>query len=208
MGTTVVFDGLAKRYDLRVVFKGISGRALPGEVLTLIGPNGSGKSTLVRILCGLARPTRGSVTYQNQHGEPVEQTSWRHVLGVVAPSMMVYEELTAMENLVFYARVRGLVDAQERCRQVLGEVGLDPDRLTLVGGYSTGQQQRLRLAQAVLHAPQVLLLDEPGSNLDPAGQEWLKEYVAHLVEEQRTVILATNDEREMAWGDRHVSLSQ
>jgi len=205
-GVRVSFSDVAKRYDLRVVFRSVSGEAVPGEALVITGPNGSGKSTLLSILCGLLRPTRGEVTYQRD-GQNVERDSWRHVLGVVAPAMAVYEELDAMENLRFFARVRGMGPAEERCRECLDLVGLDPDRRTPVRGYSTGMAQRLKIAQALLHDPPLLFLDEPGSNLDPSGKDWLEEYVGGLRADGKTVVLATNDRREMEWGVRHVALA-
>jgi heme exporter protein A len=205
-GVRISFTDVAKRYDLRVVFKSISGEASPGEVLVITGPNGSGKSTLLAILCGLLRPTRGSVQHVNG-GAEVVRGEWRHHLGVVAPAMAVYEELDAMENLLFFARVRGIGSADPRCRECLELVGLDPDRRTPVRGYSTGMAQRLKIAQALLHDPEVLFLDEPGSNLDPAGKEWLEEYVRDLATAGKTVILATNDRDEMEWGHDHVALA-
>jgi heme exporter protein A len=202
----VSFSDVAKRYDLRVVFRSVSGEAVPGEVLVITGPNGSGKSTLLLILCGLLRPTRGEITYRRD-GQVVERDAWRHCLGVVAPAMAVYEELDAMENLRFFARVRGMGPSEERCRECLELVGLDPARRTLVRGYSTGMAQRLKIAQAVLHDPPLLLLDEPGSNLDPAGKDWLEDYVGGLRAAGKTIVLATNDRREMEWGASHVALA-
>jgi len=205
-GISISFSDVAKRYDLRVVFRAVSGEARPGEVLVITGPNGSGKSTLLAILCGLQRPTRGAITYETAGGGELSRDEWGRHLGVVAPAMAVYEELTAMENLRFYARVRGLGRRDPDHRALLERVGLDPDRSTPVRGYSTGMAQRLKIAQALLHSPAVLFFDEPSSNLDPAGQDWLEEHVRTLVEEQRTIVLATNDRREMTWGSRNVSL--
>jgi len=206
-GISIKFSDVAKRYDMRVVFRGVSGEAEPGEVLVITGPNGSGKSTLLAILCGLLRPTRGEVRYRLHGGDDLPRDAWGRHLGVVAPSMAVYEELTALENLRFYARVRGLVRQDSDHRALLERVGLDPDRSTPVRGYSTGMAQRLKIAQALLHSPEVLFLDEPSSNLDPAGQDWLEGHVRGLVAEDRTVVLATNDRREMTWGSRNVSLA-
>lgn len=203
----VEFDELAKRFDLRVIFRGVSGRAEPGEVLVITGPNGSGKSTLVAMLCGLLRPTRGSIRYVDGDDGELSRDEWRSVLGVVAPSMGLYEELDAMENLRFFAKVRGVHDADSLCRDLLGRVGLDPGRKTPVGGYSTGMHQRLKIAQALLHDPPVLFLDEPGSNLDPTGQDWLEGMVLEQRERGAALVLATNDRREMEWGTRHVALS-
>jgi heme exporter protein A len=203
----ITFADLGKRYDARVVFRGVSGEARPGEVLVVTGPNGSGKSTLVQILCGLVRPTRGSLRYLDDGGTEIPREAWRTQIGVVAPAMAVYEELTATENLHFYARVRGMGNAAERCRQCLEMVGLDPGRITPVRGFSTGMQQRLKIAQALLHDPSVLFLDEPGSNLDPTGQDWLEGLVRGAAAQGKTVILATNDRQEMSWGSRGVTLA-
>jgi len=205
-GIRISFSDVAKRYDLRVVFKSVSGEALPGEVLVITGPNGSGKSTLLAILCGLLRPTRGEVRHRRGDVE-IERELWRRHLGVVAPAMAVYEELDAGENLHFFARVRGMGVADKRCRECLEMVGLDPGRRTPVRGYSTGMAQRLKIAQALLHDPEILFLDEPGSNLDPTGRDWLEDHVRGLAGEGKTVVLATNDEREMEWGKRHVALA-
>jgi ABC-type multidrug transport system ATPase subunit len=203
----IVFDDVAKRFDERVVFRSVSGEATPGEVLAVTGPNGSGKSTLLAILCGLLRPTKGSVRYLDRDGREVERRAWGQVLGAVAPAMSLYEELDAMENLRFFAHVRGLRDAEEHCRSCLDRVGLDPGRRTLVIGYSTGMRQRLKIAQAMLHRPSVLFLDEPGSNLDPAGRQWLEGWVMSEREAGTTVVLATNDPVEMEWGTRRVALA-
>jgi len=205
-GVRISFTDVAKRYDLRVVFRSVSGEAVPGEVLVITGPNGSGKSTLLTILCGLLRPTRGAVSHVLDGNETARE-EWRRHLGVVAPAMAVYEELDAMENLRFFASVRGMDRAGGRCRECLDLVGLDPDRRTPVRGYSTGMAQRLKIAQALLHDPAVLFFDEPGSNLDPAGKNWLKEAVRGLTQAGKTVVLATNDRDEMEWGHRRVALA-
>ncbi len=206
-GVRIVFSGLGKRYDQRVIFRGVAGEAAPGEVLVLTGPNGAGKSTLVQILCGLLRPTRGEIRYLDGEEREIPRPLWRTLIGVVAPAMALYEELTAAENLRFFARVRGMGKASARCRECLELVGLDPDRTTTVRGFSTGMQQRLKIAQALLHEPPVLFLDEPGSNLDPAGQDWLERLVREAAASGTTVVLATNDRQEMGWGTRGVDLS-
>jgi heme exporter protein A len=206
-GISISFSDVAKRYDARVVFRSVSGEVGPGEALVITGPNGAGKSTLLTILCGLIRPTRGEVRHLGAGGDEIERDEWRRHLGVVAPSMALYDELTAIENLRFFARVRGLVRDDGVLGRLLESVGLEPERRTPVRGFSTGMAQRLKIAQALLHEPAVLLLDEPSSNLDPAGQDWLEGRVRGLVEEGRTVILATNDRREMEWGQRRVALA-
>jgi heme exporter protein A len=206
-GIRIVFSDVAKRFDERVVFRSVAGEAAPGEVLAVTGPNGSGKSTLLAILCGLLRPTKGTVRYLLDGERELERTAWRQHLGVVAPAMSLYEELDAMENLRFFARVRGLAGGDGLCRSCLERVGLDSGRRTLVAGYSTGMRQRLKIAQAMLHRPEVLFLDEPGSNLDPEGRVWLEGWVQAEQAAGTTVVLATNDPREMEWGTRRVALA-
>ncbi len=200
------FENVGKRFGMRAVLRDVTGEARPGSALVLTGPNGSGKSTLLQIIAGLIRPTRGRVVYL-EDGEELPREEWRFRIGMVAPALALYEELTALENLEFCARIRGLERDEAWWRRCLEVVGLDPDRTTPVGGFSTGMQQRLKIAQAMLHRPPVLLLDEPGSNLDPAGQDWLASFVHGLVDEGRTVVVATNDRAEMEWGDERVSLT-
>ena len=204
-GIRIVFEDVGKRYDQRVIFRGVEGAAEPGSVLVLTGPNGSGKSTLVSILCGLLRPSRGTIRYLSGE-EEISRPRWREYLGIVAPGMSVYEELTARENLSFFARVRGSGMVSEDIDGLIEQVGLDPERTTPVVGYSTGMRQRLKIAQAILHEPEVLFLDEPGSNLDPAGQDWLATWVNDFTAKGKTVVLATNDRSEMEWGRDRVSL--
>jgi len=205
-GLHLDFHDLGKRFDDRVIFRQVSGSVKPGGILVLSGPNGSGKSTLVTILCGLLRPTRGTIRHFLD-GEELPLSRWRYSLGIVAPAMSMYEELSGLENLRFFARIRDLGLPEAELSRRLEEVGLDPRRKTIVKGYSTGMQQRLKIAQANLHDPPLLFLDEPGSNLDPAGQDWLEEWVHQLSKSGKTIVLATNDRREMEWGTQHVVLA-
>lgn len=204
-GVRIRFEGLGKRFGSLVALRGVSGEIGPGEVVTVTGPNGSGKSTLLQIVAGLVRPTRGVVEYREGDGV-LPRAAWREKLGMAAPALALYEELTALENLELCAALRGVPDARARCLWCLELVGLDPGRRTLVGGYSTGMRQRLKLAQAVLHDPPVLLLDEPGTNLDPEGRDWLGSFVRERAGLGNAVLVATNDRTEMTWGDRSVAL--
>lgn len=189
------------------MLKGISGSTVTGRVLVVTGPNGSGKSTLLNILAGLMRPTQGEVVYW-QNGSTLERRLWYRVLGVCAPDMAVYEELTALENLRFFLRVRGLPQDATYVSSWLERLGLQKaDLRRPVSQFSSGMLQRVKLAQAMVHQPSVLLLDEPSSNLDKSGHE----IVAQLIKELRegaAIILATNDPREVAWGDEVIELAQ
>jgi heme exporter protein A len=202
----VSFEGVGKRFDARTVLAQLSGVVEPGRVLVVAGPNGSGKSTLLNILAGVVRPTRGEVRY-HRDGEDIPRTRWFAHLGVAAPDMAVYDELTAVENLTFFARLRGLETGLDSIQALLVELGLTArEHGRCVGTYSSGMKQRVKLAQAVIHEPAVLLLDEPSSNLDTAGHD----AVARLVDRFRSraaVAVATNDPREMAWGDARIELA-
>ena len=202
----VSFEKVGKRFDTRTVLAQLSGTVEPGRVLVVAGPNGSGKSTLLNILAGVIRPSRGEVRYR-QGEEDIPRARWFAHLGVAAPDMAVYDELTAVENLMFFARLRGLAAHPDSIGELLEELGLAArEHGRYVGTYSSGMKQRVKLAQAVIHEPAVLLLDEPSSNLDAAGHD----AVTRLVDRFRSraaVAVATNDPREMAWGDARIELA-
>jgi heme exporter protein A len=202
----VEFAGIAKRYGNRSVLTGLSGALVPGTVTAVVGPNGSGKSTFLNILSGLIRPTRGEVRYRGD-GADLERQRWLALLGVAAPDMAVYEELTAIENLRFFARVRGLTHGDGHLAALLEDVGLARRELARpVATFSSGMKQRVKLAQAVVHEPAVLLLDEPSSNLDEAGHRMVGDLVARF-RLRAAVAVATNDPREMVWGDARIELA-
>jgi heme exporter protein A len=189
---------LTRRFGSRVLFRDLSGEARRGRALAVTGPNGSGKSTLLRILAGLARPSAGRVEWATGGGE------LRHVLGYASPDLQLYRELTARENLDFFGRLLDRDPGQTSRR--LSEVGLrERDHDKLVALFSSGMLQRLRLAFALLADPAILLLDEPGSNLDDEGRTLVDEVVGRQ-RERGTVLIATNDPREAALADETVAL--
>ena len=205
-GVTVEFRDVGKRFGNRRALAAVSGELRPGRVLVVAGPNGAGKSTLLNILAGVLRPSRGEVAYRGGDG-PLPRARWAEHLGMASPDMAVYEELTALENLHFFARLRGLHLAEAAVAELLAGLGLaSREQRRAVGTYSSGMKQRVKLAQAVLHDPPVLLLDEPSSNLDAGGHE----VVAGLVRRFRghsAVAVATNDPREMTWADARIDLA-
>jgi heme exporter protein A len=202
----VTFEDVGKRFGNRPVLAGVSGALAQGRVVVVTGPNGSGKSTLLNILSGLLRPSRGTVRYDDG-SEELPRRRWFARLGVAAPDMAVYEELSALENLRFFTRLRGLRLREDRLASLLADLGLAPrEHHRPVVTYSSGMKQRVKLAQAVVHSPAVLLLDEPSSNLDAAGHA----VVAALVQRMRestAIAVATNDPREAAWGDEGIELA-
>lgn len=192
-------ENLGAGYGARRVLAGIGLMLHAGETLVIAGQNGIGKSTLLRLLCGLQRPSTGSVTY-HYGGQRYSPDQARHLVGWVAPDLQLYRELTALENLQFFAQVRGLRLAPTALTALLEEVGLSGRGNDLLAAYSSGMAQRLRYAYALLYRPPVLLLDEPTVTLDERGAQ----LVEQIVQRQRTsgiTIIATNDPRELRYGD-------
>jgi heme exporter protein A len=204
-GATIEFDRIAKRFGNRTVLSNVTGSVRPGALTVVAGPNGSGKSTLLNILAGALRPSAGRVRYLAA-GHEIERPHWFERLGMAAPDMAVYEELTALENLRFFADVRGVDVDDRRLGELLEGMGLAArDQRRRVETYSSGMKQRVKLAQAVVHEPEVLLLDEPSSNLDEAGHQAVAALVTRL-RGTAAIAVATNDPREAAWGDETIQL--
>jgi len=206
-GLSLELKGIAKVYGGRTIFDGISVALEAGRSLAVAGRNGSGKSTLLKIVCGLVRPTRGEIVL-TVAGRAIPAAGRYRYIGLVAPDLVLYDELTALENLQFFARVRGLEVSEGHLRERLGEVGLERRAHHLnVGSFSSGMKQRLKYAFALLHRPGVLLLDEPTSNLDEAGIAMVEQVVA-LQREQGILIVAANDAEELRYGDSILRLGQ
>lgn len=201
------FCGLAKSYNDTLVFSDVSGFLPQGDCLVVAGPNGSGKSTLLKILAGLIRPASGEVKF-SVNGTLLSPSRQKEFIGFVAPELFLYEELTALENLKFFAGVRGLSLQEKDYIKLLERVQLKKWSENLVGTYSSGMKQRFKFAFALLHAPPFLILDEPTSNLDEAGQALVEE----IVEEQKkkgAVIFSTNDPAEVLhYGDKVLTLGK
>lgn len=160
----LAFTDLYRRFGPLRVLTGVSGEVGPGEVLLVTGTNGSGKSTLLKVLAGLLAPERGEVVYR-EGGETLDIAARRRAVGFVAPDLALYEELTTLENLRFFCRLRGV--PEDRAGELLDVVGLPHDRPA--GALSSGMRQRLRWTWALLARPRLLLLDEPFQNLDAPG---------------------------------------
>ncbi len=206
----LVAANLTRAFGRRKVIGPLTFEVESGAVLGIAGQNGSGKTTLLRTLAGLIRPTAGSAKIflegENADGghEP-RDVPW--CIGWVAPDLALYGELTADENLTFFQSVHGLPSSPGRARARLEAVGLPESSYSKksLSSLSTGQRQRVKLACATLHDPVLLLLDEPGANLDEAGRA----VVQKLVTEQRArgiAIVASNDPRDLSMTDRRIEL--
>jgi len=202
----VELQNIGKRYGRLRVLRKVQAEVQSGQVLVIAGRNGSGKSTLLRIVAGLTRPTSGQVLF-SQDGRTLAGEERRRQIGLVAVDVALYGELTAWENLSFFARVRGRRLSVAEGEPLLAAVGLAGRAEDLVQTYSSGMRQRLKYACALLHAPPFLLLDEPGSNLDEAGRA-IVEGIITRQRAQGLVVLATNEPREVAYGDTVLRLEE
>ena len=189
----------------RTVFEGLDFSWQGPGAVAITGRNGSGKTTLLRVLAGLLRPGRGAVTWHD--GErAMSRVEARRSLGLLGPEVEMYEELTALENLAFFAEARGLAWSDRHGDAWLDRLGLGGRGRERVGGFSSGMRQRVRLAFAFQAHPSLVLLDEPGTSLDDAGRALLRELVREAAE-RSLVVVATNDAMEAAWGTSSIRLA-
>lgn len=151
---------MVKQFGRFAALRGVSAEFDAGRFHAILGDNGAGKTTLLRALAGLAQPTQGTVSIFGRS----PQDACRDI-GYMAHPSLLYDEMSGMENLRYFARLYG-IEGDERCKEVIRAVGLDPDLTRGVGQYSQGMRQRMSLARAILQDPKVLLLDEPFSNVD------------------------------------------
>ena len=158
--------GLTKRFGRVAALRGVDLELMPGDHVALLGPNGSGKTTLLKALAGLVRPTRGNLQIAGM-GYQQDGQSIRRRIGVVSHHTYLYEDLSGEENLLFYGRMYGVEELPRRVDQALRGVGMERRRRDKVRTLSRGMQQRLALARATLHDPELLLLDEPRHRAGP-----------------------------------------
>ncbi len=191
---------VAHQFGWRQVFAPLSASVSGGQTLVISGINGAGKSTLLRIIAGLLTPTEGTVAVTIA-GQQQDALSRRNSIGYVAPDLTLYRELSAAENLQFFARLRGITLTRDDLIALLTQVGLRGRGKDLVGTYSSGMRQRLKYAFALLSQPPILLLDEPTANLDIHGVAIVEQIVAEQKQRGGISIVATNEPRELEWGD-------
>jgi heme exporter protein A len=184
--------GLTKRFGHVRALRGVDFGLGAGESLAVFGPNGAGKTTLLRILAGLLKPDGGEVWFG---GERLERgrAAHRRRVGLISHHSLLYDGLTAAENLVFYARLYGVAGPRAAAERALAGVGLDDRASDLVGTFSRGMVQRLAIARALLHDPEVMLLDEPFSGLDQRASATLRDLLGRLRAERRTMVLVTHN---------------
>lgn len=182
----VTVDNVIKQFGRFAALRGVSAEFAAGKFYVILGDNGAGKTTLLRTIAGLASPTRGEILIFGQ--SPVESS---RVIGYMAHPSLLYDEMTGMENLRYFARLYGIVSDQV-CEKAIRSVGLDPALTRTVGQYSQGMRQRMSLARALLHDPQVLLLDEPFSNVDQHSAREMAGLLKAMRDQGKTIFLVTH----------------
>jgi heme exporter protein A len=188
----IVVHHLYKRFGPKIVLKDLDFEVGEGEFVALLGPNGAGKTTFLRILASLSRPSMGEVQIGGYH-LPGQAAAVRQRLGVVSHLPLLYGDLSAEENLRFYGRLYAVHGLDARIRETLDMVGLYSRRRDAVRTFSRGMQQRLSIGRAVLHDPDLLLLDEPHTGLDQEACEMLDATLHEVTERGRTVVMTSHD---------------
>ena len=183
---------LTKKFGHLNALRGISFTLKEGDFLVLFGPNGAGKTTLLRILSTLLKPTSGRVSISGcDLGECAAQL--RREIGVISHQVYLYPNLTALENIVFFAKLYDVPAAERRAGEVIEQVGLSARCHDLVRTFSRGMLQRLSIARAIVHDPRIILLDEPYTGLDQHAAQMLKNLLLQLHHQRRTIVLITHN---------------
>ncbi len=200
--------GLGKRFGRQWALAHCDLEVRPGEVLLLAGANGSGKTTLLRLIAGLYKPTQGSMMIYGMDPEQ-EKLACRRTLTLVGHDNYLYSQLSALEMLQVWTRLGGMELAEEQAIGLLREVDLDDRRDYPVGGFSAGMRKRLTLLRTRLEKPKLVLLDEPFSALDAAGQNLIEEWIEGYRTAGKTVVLASHNlPRSTKLCDRAILLQQ
>ena len=183
----VVVHNLIKQFGRFAALRGVSAKFAAGKLYAILGDNGAGKTTLLRTLAGLSQPTSGEVSIFG--AKRFREVCQR--VGYMAHPSLLYDEMSGMENLAYFARLYGITETI-RCAEAIRAVGLDPDLSRPVGQYSQGMKQRMSLARALLHNPEILLLDEPFSNVDIHSAQAMVRLLATLRDRSKTIFIVTH----------------
>jgi len=204
-GAALQIDGVSKYYGDFPALRNIKLNIEPGSTVALLGRNGAGKTTLLRIVAGLSKASEGSVRIA---GADVRQEATRRRIGVLGHGISLYDELSATENLVLFAKLYGLAEPEKQALAWLEKTGLGRVRDGLVREFSRGMRQRLAVARAFIHEPEVLLLDEPFTALDDRAIAVLQSLLGDAHALGRTIVMSTHQLKEALELATHVALIQ
>jgi len=183
---------IVKHYGLKPILRDIDFMVDREEFVAIVGPNGAGKTTFLRILASLARPNAGTLRVAG-FVLPAQAADARRKIGVLSHQPLLYGDLTAEENLRFYGKIYAVQNLEVRIRDAISLVGLQRRRRDLVRRFSRGMQQRLAIARAILHEPELLLLDEPHTGLDPDAAAMLDGLLREVAQRGRTIVMTSHD---------------
>ena len=192
-GEVVRATQLTRTFGARVAVSQLSLTLAAGELVALLGPNGAGKTTTLRMLAGLIQPSRGDVWLQGRHLTPASADSLRQHIGLLTEAPGLWDRLTVRLNLLTYARLYGLPRPHEAVQRALALVGLGDRARDAAGTLSKGLRQRVAIARALLHDPPIVLLDEPTAGLDPASARQMRDLIADLRRQGRTLLVSTHN---------------
>lgn len=203
-----ICENLEKRFTDKLIFKNLSFSLKEKSSLAVTGRNGSGKSTLLKILCNLIKENKGKLSLEI-NSKHIERENYYKFIGLVSPYINLYDELTAFENLEFFASLKNISgntgNRKEKIYSLLEKVNLYSVRNELVKNYSSGMKQRLKIAFSILNNPLILFLDEPKTNLDNEGINIIYK-IANEQKEKGILILATNDEEDTNLCDVRINI--
>lgn len=178
--------GLSKSFEDRWVLNNVNFQVEEGDIFGYLGPNGAGKTTTMRIMLGLLKPTQGEALIRGR--DMATDGEMRRRVGVLLEKNGVYDRLTAHDNLQYFARLYGVDDVERRIREQLELVGLTDRRDQKAGKFSKGMKQRLGLARALMHDPEIMFLDEPSSGLDPEAQKMMRDIILEMSKKKRITV--------------------
>jgi ABC-2 type transport system ATP-binding protein len=189
-------ENLTKKFGDLTAVDSVTLHVNDGEVFGFLGPNGAGKTTTIRMLCCLLSKTSGSATIGGYEiGNKEDSLKIRKIIGLVPDNVGLSEHLSAYDNLDFYGKIYDCTDAQRResIKRFLEMLGLWDRRYVLAGAFSKGMKQKLAIARALIHDPEVLFMDEPTANLDPEAAKTVREFILELRKEKKTIFLNTHN---------------
>ena len=188
----IELHNITRKFGHLTALRDVSLTIPQGQTFALFGPNGAGKSTLLRIIATLGKPSSGTIFIRNINVKEAPEKVRAHI-GLISHQTLLYDDLTARENLTFYAKMYGLKNRTQSVDKALEAVGLLDRHKDHVRGFSRGMKQRLAIARATLHQPEILLLDEPFTGLDAAARTLLANMICTLREQGRAILLVTHD---------------
>lgn len=206
-------ENLSKSFSGKSIFKNFSFNLSAGNSAVITGRNGSGKSTLVKVISNLLQPSKGNVSVKIDDKQILRTDFFRYT-GLVSPYLNLYDELTGLENLTFFYELKSGIksnaksdskDTNENINFYLNKVNMFERRNDVIRTYSTGMKQKLKIAFALMNQPEILILDEPGSNLDKEGADLIRD-ICDEQKQKGILILATNNEREKEYCNEVISI--